>query len=250
VANTRGRALVQCLALLLVAGNAAAQVRYDNWIYYQRNTDDSTRWQYRPRVYAPFDMGGGWTFTQRVDLPFYYTDRRGSENPDGEWKAGLGDWFVEESLTTPELAKATRATLGVRFVFPTGGLSPFGSGQYQWAPSAALTYTSAELNATFAPLARYFMSYHANEAGAGQVRRLDLYPQVTKRFDDGWALGFWIENGISYNKASEKWFVPVDVMLIKRMSKDLEFMLGGAYGMVRDDPQYLTQIYGRVTLYF
>jgi len=39
-------------------------------------------------------------------------------------------------------------------------------------------------------------------------------------------------------------------MLIKRMRKDLELMLGGAYGMVRDDPQYLTQIYGRVTLYF
>ena len=82
------------------------------------------------------------------------------------------------------------------------------------------------------------------------VRRLDLYPQVTKRFDDGWALGFWIENGISYNKVSEKWFVPIDIMLIKRMRKDLEFMLGGAYGMVRDDPQYLTQIYSRLTFYF
>ena len=236
--------------LMLAASSAAAQVRFDNWIYYQRNTDDSTRWQYRPRFYIPFDIGSGWTFTQRVDLPMYYTDRTGPENPSGEWKAGIGDWYVEESLTTPELGKGTRGNLGVRFVFPTGGLSPFGSGQYQWAPTVGLTHVSQELDMTFAPLARYFMSTHANEEGAGRVRRLDLYPQVTKRFDGGWALGFWIENGISYNKVTEKWFVPVDVMLIKRLSKDLELMVGGAYGAVRDDPQYLTQVYGRLTFYF
>src|SRR5262245_58382316 len=112
------------LPLLLFAGSAVAQVRFDNWLYYQRNTDDSTRWQYRPRLYAPFDIGGGWTFTQRVDLPMYYTDRQGPENTSGGWKAGIGDWYVEEGLTTPELTKNLRGNLGVRFVFPTGGLSP------------------------------------------------------------------------------------------------------------------------------
>ena len=227
-----------------------APLRVDNWAYYQRNTDDSERWQYRLRAFAPFDLGGGWTFTQRADLIFYYTDRKGPENPAGEWAAGAGDWFVEESFATPELAKNLKGVLGARFVFPTGGLSPFGSGQYQWAPVLGLTYTMPGRGLTLAPLARYFMSYHAAETAAGQVRRLDFYPTASQRFGEDWTFSAWNENPISYNDVTRKWFVPLDAMLIKRVRKDVEFGVGAAYGLVRDDPQYLSQVYGRLTFYF
>jgi hypothetical protein len=87
---------VSCWCGLLAAGEAPAQqlgtIRFDNWLYFQSNTDGSERWQYRPRVYIPFSLSGGWTFTQRVDLPVYYTDKVGPDNPTGEWKTGIGDW--------------------------------------------------------------------------------------------------------------------------------------------------------------
>jgi hypothetical protein len=247
--------LIVASALALAAACAAAQergpVRVDNWAYYQRNTDDSQQWQYRLRFDIPFRFSSGWEFLQRAYLPLLlYTDRTGPANPDGGWKAGIGDWFFDEFFTTPELAKNMRGMLGVRFVLPTGGRSPFGSGQYQWAPVAGFVYDIPDMGLRFAPMARYFMSFHASEDGAGQVRRLDLYPTVSKALGNGWTVRVYDENPISYNNVSEKWFVPLDAQLVKRARKDLEFAFGAAYGLVRDDPRYLTQAYARVSLYF
>jgi hypothetical protein len=242
--------LFQTLIAFTAQAQEGAPIRFDNWLYFQRNIDDSERWQYRPRFYIPFDVGGGWTFTQRLDFPLYYTNKSGPENTDGGWKAGLGDWFAEETLGTPQLSKNTKASFGVRLVFPTGGLSPFGSGQYQWAPTAGISYALPDAGLTLAPLARYFMSFHASDDGAAKVRKLDLYPTLTQRIGEGWSLGLYVENPISYNDVTNKWFVPIDAMLIRRVSKGLEYAVGGAYAMVKDDPQYRSMVYGRLTIYF
>jgi hypothetical protein len=242
------------LAAFAVAGPASAQslgtIRFDNWLYFQENTDSSERWQYRPRFFIPFSLSGGWTFTQRADLPVFYTDKVGTENPSGDWKWGIGDWFIEEIFATPELAKNLRMTASVRLVFPTAGGSPFGVNQYQWAPGVGATYAIPERKITISPFARYFMSYHATEPNAPQVRKLDLFPAVTFGLPDAWSLVFYPENPITYNDTTNKWFVPIDAMLIKRFSKTVEFGFGGAYGLVKDDPQYKYVINGRLTFYF
>jgi hypothetical protein len=241
-------------AAMLLATPASAQslgtIRFDNWLYFQENVNDSERWQYRPRFFIPFNLPQGWTFTQRVDLPIYYTNNTGPENPDGGWKWGIGDWFIEEIFATPELAKNFRMSASVRFVFPTGGGSPFGGNQYQWAPGVGATYVIPEQRITISPFARYFMSYHAVRSGGPQVRKLDLFPAVTFGLPDNWSLAFYPENPITYNDETNKWFVPIDVMLIKRLSKTVEFGFGGAYGLVKDDPQYQYIINGRLTFYF
>jgi hypothetical protein len=129
-------------------------IRFDNWLYFQENINDSERWQYRPRFFIPFSLPQGWTFTQRIDLPVYYTNNTGPENPDGGWKAGIGDWFIEEAFNSPEVAKNLRLFGSVRFVFPTGGGAPFGGNQYQWAPAIGAIYAIPEHRITIAPTAR------------------------------------------------------------------------------------------------
>ena len=49
---------------------------------------------------------------------------------------------------------------------------------------------------------------------------------------------------------NRKWFVPIDVLAIKRVSRRFEFAFGGAYGVVRDDPLYRYVVNGRLTFYF
>ena len=39
-------------------------------------------------------------------------------------------------------------------------------------------------------------------------------------------------------------------MLIKRLNKTVELGVGGAYGIVKDNPTYDYQVYGRLTFYF
>ena len=100
-----------CLSFAAIA-RAMAQpvdvIRVDNWLSFQRNTDNSGQWGVQPRFYAPFNLSGGWTFTQRLDLPVLYTDQSGTDNPTGTWKAGIGDWFIEEIFATPALAENLR----------------------------------------------------------------------------------------------------------------------------------------------
>src|SRR5690242_1925151 len=98
MSSSRRSNFAVAMALALAAAGALAQergpVRFDNWAYYQRNTDEGQQWQYRVRFDVPFRFPSGWEFVQRAYLPLLlYTDRSGPANPDGDWKAGLGDWF-------------------------------------------------------------------------------------------------------------------------------------------------------------
>jgi len=242
------------VACLLAGGSASAQdnppIRFDNWLYFQRNTDDSERWQYRPRFLIPFKLDNGGMFTQRIDLPFYYLNKVGTDNPNGDWKSGIGDWFVEETYLSPEVSKNLKWSTSLRLVFPTGGNSPFGGNQYTAAPSLGLTYSMPERKTTFSPLLRYFYSYHAVDDNAGKVRRLDIFPQVTIGFSDGWSLNLYPENPIDYNYVTGKWFVDIDALLVKRLSKSTEIGFGGAYALKKDDPQFKYVINGRLTFYF
>jgi len=172
--------------------------------------DQSGQWLWRPRAYIPVGLSRGWTFTQRIDLSLSCTHPAGSDNPNGTWKAGIGDGFVEEIVTTPELAENLRLWASVRFVLPTRGPSPFRSNQYQWAPV---------LSATYAPPER-------------------------------WSLTFYPENAPSYNGETHKWFVPIDLMLIRRLTQTVELGIGGAYVLVDGDPLYRSLVYGRVTFHF
>jgi hypothetical protein len=225
-------------------------VRFENWLIFQRYTNDSEQGQYWPRLYVPFNLPQGWTFTQRVDLPIARTDAVGPDNPTGAWKSGIGDWFIEEYFTTPEVATNTTVTASVRFVFPTGGSAPFGSSQYQWAPAIGMSYAIPEDGVTISPFARYFMSYHATREDAAKVRTLDLFPTVTFSLRNDWDLSFYAENPVVYNDVIHKWFVPIDILLTKRVSRSFGFGFGGAYGLVKDDPRYQYVVNGRVTFYF
>jgi hypothetical protein len=233
---------------------AAAEVptnEFENWIFFQQNTPATERWQYDPRLLIPFALGNGWTFTQRVDVPFYYTNKSGPANADGGWKADISDMYVEEIFTTPDVAKDLNLLASVRFVAPTGGQSPFGKDQWQWAPALGFTYRMPDAlhGVVVAPLARYFSGFDV----AGGVKReqlLDLYPTVTFGLDDRWSLAFYTENPIDYNEATRKWFVPIDALLIYRISKTLDVSFGGASAIVKDDPQYQYLVNARLTIHF
>jgi hypothetical protein len=227
-------------------------IRFDNWLYYQQNYDDSVRWQYRPRVFVPFRIGGGWTFTQRVDVPFYYTDKTGPANTSGDYAFHVSDALVEEIFDTPDVAKNFRFRASVRLVFPTGGQSPFGSDQWQVAPGAGFNWRLPDLlrGVTFAPYARYFFGFDPRSPGVTTVRRLDLFPTADFKLTGNWALSLYPEQGMSYNERSKKWFVPVEAMLVNQPSKKVAYAFGGAYALVDDDKSYRWLVEARLTFFF
>ena len=227
-------------------------IRFDNWLYYQQNYDDSIRYQYRARVFVPFALGDGWTFTQRVDVPFYYTDKQGPANTSGGYEFRLSDAFIEEIFDTPDVAKNFRLRGSVRLVFPTGGESPFGSDQWQVAPGAGFNWRLPDVGRgmTVAPYFRYFYGFDPGSSTVTTNRRLDIFPSVDFKLDDKWTLALYPEQGMSYNFRSNKWFVPIEAMLVNRPSKKFAYGFGGAYALAQGDGSYRWLLQTRLTFYF
>ena len=218
----------------------APTTRLETWFYYQENADDSGRYKLTQKIYLPLGSSGGWHFTGRVDVPFLYTNKEGSGNPDGDWESRVGDSLTEFYATTPPVAPHLTLGGSLRLVWPTGGRPPFGAEQYQWAPSLSLNYRVPDLGygLTFHPLARYFMSYHANSAGAAKIRKLELYPTVTFDLPDQWFIALYPENPIEYNEITGQWFVPFEAMVGKDIAERLRLGFGGAVKLGGNDSQY------------
>jgi len=251
----RALALAVAVALYGVTGHASAQlgtIRFDNWLYYQSNYGDTARWQYRAKLFFPFSMRNGWTFTQRVDVPLYYTDATGSGNPHGGWKGRFSDILVEEILTTPEVAKSVRLWGSLRLVFPTGGKPPFGADQWQLAPGFGGTWRLPDVwrGMTVAPHARYNYGFSAGSPDVTMKRSWSIFPTFSFSLNEKWSLSFYPEQGATYDVRSGKWFVPVEAMVTHRISKSWAYSMGGAYALVDDAKSYRWLLQARLRFFY
>ena len=94
------------------------------------------------------------------------------------------------------------------------------------------------------------MSFHATEPGAAKIRSLILFPTVTFALPESWSLAIYPENGITYNEVTHKWFVPLDLMVLKRLANGVDLGIGSAFPLDNANRSYKYNIYGRMTFYF
>jgi hypothetical protein len=228
-------------------------VRLDNWGFFQRNTNGTDQWQYRPRIFVPYRTESGWSLIQRADVPLLYTNNSGPGNPDGGYTGGVGAIMFESIVDTPEVAKNLTLRGSVRFVLQAPKGQPFGATQYQIAPGLGLTYQMPDaLNGvTLSPYVRYFFGFDADPPGSTLTHSLNLFPTVTFGLSGPWSLAFWPENPITYNHNDGSWFVPLDFMFVNRLAKNMEFGIGGAVKLGNPSkPSYDYIVDGRLTLFF
>lgn len=248
------------VTLLAAAGGASAQtsglgtIRLDNWGYFQKNPNGSEQWQYRPRVFVPYAFAGGGVFTLRADVPMMYTDATGAAKPDGGYSGGIGNPLVEGIYDTTEVAPNLTLRASLRFVFLSPKGEPFGNdSQYQVAPGIGLTYRMPDVlnGVTLSPFARYFWGFDAQTPGTKLINSLNLFPSVTFDLADRWSLAFYPENPITYNQNNGSWFVPLDFLFVKAVSKSFHFGIGGAFKLGNpSNPSYDYIVNGRATFFF
>ena len=169
------------------AASPLAGWRYETWFQFRNNSessDGSQQGKATLRLYQPFELGQGWRLTMREDIFGINTNQEGQDNRDQQWRSNIGDIFVQGSLATPPIATDLNADLGMRVVFPTGGLKPFGDGYYQLAPHFGLDFQRVggfEWLA-FAPLARYFRTVGATVPHGTDISQVQFHPVVAVRF--------------------------------------------------------------------
>lgn len=245
-------------ATALLHGAAAAEsglgtIRLDNWGFFQRNASGTDQWQYRPRIYLPYRLDSGWTFTLRADAPLLYTNATGPGNPAGGYTGGVGAILFEPIVDSPEVAQNLTLRASLRLVLPPPKGQPFGSPQYQVAPGLGFTYRRPDaLNGvTLAPYARFFWGFNAETPSTQLINTLNLFPAVTFELRDGWSLALYPENPITYNQNSGSWFVPLDFLFVKNVSKGFQFGIGGAAKLGNPaNPSYDYIVNGRATFFF
>ncbi len=229
------------------------EVRTDNWVFFQRNVNNTNQWKVDPRIFVPYSFESGWLFVQRADLPMIDTSDTGPGKPSTGYSGGLGDAFIEEIFTTPEVAPELRFVGSLRLVFPTGRQSPFGASQYQLAPDIGFIWRLPDLlrGATIDPHVRYFWGFDPQYDTITTNRTLDIYPAARFTIADRWTLVLYPENPITYNDRKGTWFTPIDLLFEHRVDPRFSYGFGGAYKLGNPtDPSYRYIIDARFTFVF
>ena len=254
--SLRLAALVACATLLpapAMAQSGFEPIRSDNWLFFQRNTNNTNQWKLDPRLYVPYRFENGWTFTQRVDLPMIDTNDTGPGKPWPGYSFGLSDVYIEEIFRTPALAKNLWLDASLRIVFATGRQSPYGDSQYQLAPNLGFTWDlpDAWRGVTIDPHVRYFWGFDPQYDNVSTKRALDVYPAAEFGLGQRWTLALYPENPITYNYRKGQWFAPIDLMLLHRIDPRFQYGFGGAYKLGNpNDPSYRYIIDARLTFTF
>jgi hypothetical protein len=204
------------------------------------------------RLYQPFMLGDGWQLTMREDIRLLDTNQKGVDNPDGTWQAHLGDMFAQAALKTPEMAPGLSADLGLRVVFPTGNLPPYGTGRFQIGPHFGFIW---DLSApagmvTLAPLVRYMQSFGYEPAHSTATSEFQVHPIIAVNPLPGVTLALWREHPMILDARTDKWFIPFDIMLCYEIAPHLSLSAGVAASLVADSKRYDNIIYGRVAFSF
>jgi hypothetical protein len=220
-----------CVAVPCFAENERTDSRFENWGIFQRDTNETDQWTYQARLYIPFRLDDGWTFTQRIQLPMTYTNESGPGNPAGTYSGGIGNAFIEEIFETGDVAPNFRLRGSVRVVFPTGKQSPYGSGQYQIAPGIGFGYSMPDTlrGVTLDPYVRYSYGFDPDPDSVQTIRKWSIYPAAAFTLDPKWSLLLYPDNPITYNDRKRTWFVPIDFMFMHRFGSALEGGIGGAW---------------------
>ena len=255
-----------CMAIMIIRVDASAQTAVSTshtakpeaevWYYFQNNTPTSDvaprQQKLTLRFYQPFFFGHGWQLTMREDIPTLYTNQTGPDNPTGAWLLHSDDMFGQAAIKTPEIAPGLTADFGLRVVFPTGDLKPFGTGRYQIAPHFGLVWDLPGWASaiSIAPLARYFQSLGDGVKRSDATSKVEIHPILAARLSEDWMITLWREHPLILNTLTNQWFIPLDVMVHWQALPNLSIGLGGAVSLVANYPQYSNMIYTRFALSF
>jgi len=208
------------------------------------------------RVDKPFRLGEAWSLATRLDLPFVVTDIISTDNPNGNFKFGLGDVLVQ-GLFINTLTQRFAWGLGTQLMFPTASEDQMGFGKYQALPTAVFRVTTPEISegSWFALLGRYDVSF------AGYEDRLDrkeiqLAPSLNISLPHSWFVTLYPSSDIRYNLADQRpgdtgrWFVPFDFMVGKMLGQSTISSVEVSIPIINEYQVYDFKIEGRIGFFF
>ena len=113
--------------------------RVENIYRYQRVSSDLEASSFIHRLYVPYRLESGWTFSGLYEIPLTYTDIPSRDNPNGDYEFGLGDISTRLLFIRPTESRWTFAG-GAQFIWPTASQDQMGLGKYVAGPTVGVSY--------------------------------------------------------------------------------------------------------------
>ena len=187
-------------------------------------------------------------FALRVDLPFVWTNKTSSSNPDGNMKSGVGD-LLTQMVYAHTINSRWAVGVGGRMYFPTDSGSAFGNGKWVAAPLAGFRCFVPEISK--GTYTGFVVRWHASFAGnpsTSPVRNVVFSPQLNISLPDAWYLNSTPE--IQWNYTTGKWFVPMYLMVGKKFGERWVTSLEYRHSFVNGTNSYNNWVEARIGYFF
>jgi hypothetical protein len=184
----------------------------------------------------------------RIDLPIIWNNKPNTENRTGSVQSGLAD-LLFQAIYAHTFNNRWAAGIGTRWMFPTASSDAFGDGKWQVAPLAGFRCFVPEIsNGTFAEMALWWDNSFGGNPKRSNLQYLIIKPQFNLNLPHGWFVNSAPEIRSDYKTG--KWFVPLDVMLGKKLSRHWVASIEYRYGVVRGVDSYKNWIEARIGYFF
>ena len=223
------------------------------WAYQNQNSNESHTDIMKLRYYNPLNLGS-WQGRLRLDTSMVATNTNSGANNIGQFSAGntmLTVWGQDKDFL-PNF----NAAIGARLVFPFGN-----NGQWAVGPQIRWLFKPQEgsnsLITDFSPSLRYMYgfntknnSFQINPNQPILQRNLQIYPTLGIEITATTQLRLWDENGILFNSAGGGWFIPIDAMIVHKLTKKFSFAIGASKQVIDTYQQYNWSLYGKASYTF
>jgi hypothetical protein len=184
----------------------------------------------------------------RIDLPMIWNNKPDTENRLGNVQSGLGDMLFQV-IYAHTFNDRWAAGIGTRMMFPTATGDAFGDGKWQAAPIGGVRSFVPEISdGTFAEMVLWWNNSFGGNPKRSNVQNLMLQPQFNLNLPHEWFLNFAPEIQSDYKTG--KWFVPLDVMLGRKLGKHWVLSIEYRYGLIRSVDSYHNWIEARIGYFF
>jgi hypothetical protein len=208
------------------------------------------------RVDKPFSLSKEWSLVTRLDLPLFFTDAISADNPNGNYKFGLGDILVQ-GLLFNRLTQRFAWGFGSQLIFPTATEDQMGLGKYQVLPTAVLVVTIPEITkgSWLALLGRYETTFAGHDDREDR-RELQFAPTLNISLPDCWFVDLFPSSDIRYNLGEQRpgdtgrWFVPFNFMVGKMLSQSIVGSVEVSFPIINEYAVYDFKIEGRIGFFF
>ncbi len=184
----------------------------------------------------------------RFDLPLVWSNKPTSENPRGLTQFGLGDFLVQ-GLYVRTFDQRWAGAVGLRMIIPTATGDAFGDGKLQLVPTIALRRELPEINerSNVGVILRQFVSV-AGSSSRKNINKFGLEPFLNIGLPNQWFVN--TSPKLTYDLYTDKWFVPLDLMIGRRFGSRWIASLEYQYGLVRGNDSYNQWLEARVGYFF